>query len=154
MSGRGPGTSEAVLLAMPRSREVAQRHGSKYFFTTEPCPKGHVTYRYTRGGCCFGCQAEHGQKMRTQNPLLAFRNGLRIDGNTYGPCDRRGQKGYDDYVRRKRLRYATDPGYRERYRTIERERQRARRARLKGSNPPPGVLAAALKRAARTRAAS
>lgn len=147
MSGRGPGTNEQILFAMPRTRFKAWESGVKYFFPNTPCVRGHVTYRYTNSNQCAGCVAEMNRRTLKTHPLTAFRNGRRIDGTTFGPSERRGTFSYDEFVRRKRTRYATDPEYRKRYRETEKLRQRERRARLKDAMPPPDVLAAAEKRA-------
>lgn len=46
-----------VITDMPTSRSEAISLGVKRYYTSKPCPSGHVTYRYTAGGGCAECQA-------------------------------------------------------------------------------------------------
>ena len=40
---------------MPTSISEAKALGAKRYYTGKPCPKGHVTHRYTAGGGCAQC---------------------------------------------------------------------------------------------------
>lgn len=55
---------------LPTSMAAAAAVGSRYYFTGDPCPHGHVFARYTKGGRCVYCT-------RQQNARAA---GLTFDG--------------------------------------------------------------------------
>lgn len=46
---------DGVIIDMPATRAAAKSLGVKRYFTGNPCPKGHITYRYTAGGGCAEC---------------------------------------------------------------------------------------------------
>ena len=41
----------------PKTRKEAKETGAKYYFTGEPCSRGHVAIRKTKG-CCVECMKE------------------------------------------------------------------------------------------------
>ena len=41
----------------PKTRKEAKETGAKYYFTGEPCSRGHVAPRKTKG-CCVECMKE------------------------------------------------------------------------------------------------
>jgi hypothetical protein len=47
---------------LPSTRELATNKGSRFFFTGEPCKRGHLAPRYTSTGQCVDCQEYHSQK--------------------------------------------------------------------------------------------
>lgn len=50
-------TATGDITELPSSRAEARSQGIKRYYTGKPCPKGHMTYRYTAGGGCAECQA-------------------------------------------------------------------------------------------------
>ena len=41
----------------PKTRKEAKETGAKYYFTGEPCSRGHIALRKTKG-CCVECMKE------------------------------------------------------------------------------------------------
>ncbi len=44
---------------LPKTRAEGRAAKAKHFFTGKPCPKGHVTLRYTSTGGCDACLGEN-----------------------------------------------------------------------------------------------
>jgi len=42
---------------LPKSRGEAKAAGAKYYYTGEPCSRGHIAPRKTKG-CCIECMKE------------------------------------------------------------------------------------------------
>lgn len=57
--------------AWPTSREEAQAHGAKRYYSGEECKLGHISTRYTKSGRCTECQKLAGRKFRENNPDYA-----------------------------------------------------------------------------------
>ena len=54
----------------PKTRKEAKETGAKYYFTGEPCSRGHVALRKTKG-CCVECMKEdwdRDNKRRAEKP--------------------------------------------------------------------------------------
>lgn len=52
----------------PATRDEARSLSAKYFFTGEPCSRGHISRRYVSTGNCATCQYEHRIRWREANP--------------------------------------------------------------------------------------
>ena len=50
------------------TRKEAMLNNGKQYFTGNPCPKGHITFRKTKNGECVICGKETLFKWRKQNP--------------------------------------------------------------------------------------
>lgn len=46
------------------SRQEAIRSGQVRYFSGKPCPKGHITYRYTSTATCVVCLRNEKAKIR------------------------------------------------------------------------------------------
>ena len=58
----------------PKSRQEARLISAKKYFTGKPCVNGHLTYRYTGNGECFGC---HAALKRTPENMKKARSCIR-----------------------------------------------------------------------------
>lgn len=47
------------LETLPQSKESAALAGSLFYFSGEPCRRGHMSPRYTNGGSCKACSKMH-----------------------------------------------------------------------------------------------
>ncbi len=63
--------SESDLNALPKTCEEALRAGSKYYFTREECPKGHIFAKVTNKKKCLLC-------IRMENNQIAERRRRRL----------------------------------------------------------------------------
>lgn len=55
---------------LPKSRKEAKEVGSKYYFTGNPCKRGHITTRETKKGICSICRREDWKKENDRRALL------------------------------------------------------------------------------------
>lgn len=53
----------------PHPRTVAKSQGQLYYFTGEPCPRGHIARRYTSSGLCEMCAELNDTARRLTYPL-------------------------------------------------------------------------------------
>ena len=53
----------------PKTRKEAKETGAKYYFTGEPCSRGHIALRKTKG-CCVECMKEDWEKDNKRRGLL------------------------------------------------------------------------------------
>ena len=47
------------------SRQEARERGLKHYFTGQPCPRGHIDYRFTSVGTCKSCAREKAMEAHT-----------------------------------------------------------------------------------------
>ncbi len=59
----------APLEAYPSSWSEANRIGSVYYFTGNPCPRGHVDLRRAQGGECKQCHFDY---VNARNKRLGY----------------------------------------------------------------------------------
>jgi len=59
---------ETHFLPLPDSRNTAIRLRINRYFTGNPCPKGHFSYRYTSSYGCGDCLQERNVDLRENNP--------------------------------------------------------------------------------------
>lgn len=55
---------------LPTSQKAAVSQGSKYYYTAEPCAKGHIAPRYTSTFSCLVCQYDHFKMRRKSKPEI------------------------------------------------------------------------------------
>jgi hypothetical protein len=53
----------------PKTRKEAKETGAKYYFTREPCSRGHIALRKTKG-CCVECMKEDWEKDNKRRSML------------------------------------------------------------------------------------
>ena len=66
----------------PKTRKEAKETGAKYYFTGEPCSRGHVALRKTKG-CCVDCMKEDWQKDNERRSLLPKSEASKAAGRRY-----------------------------------------------------------------------
>lgn len=68
-----PRMTPEQLAKLPTTRDAATEAGSTYYFTGEPCKRGHTTYRYTVNNACAECTNRFIAKSRVTGVPCAFR---------------------------------------------------------------------------------
>lgn len=91
------------LKALPSSKKEAQVSGLDYFFTGQPCKRGHIAQRRTKNGGCFECISEAKKRYREKNPKKI----QEFNRSRLSPEYRRKQNA------QKRKRYAGDQKYKD-----------------------------------------
>lgn len=54
---------------MPTTRQEARDLGASQYHTGNPCPKGHVSPRYTRNGGCVFCNKEYAKSPQAKSSV-------------------------------------------------------------------------------------
>ena len=67
---------------LPKSRSAAKAIGAKYYFTGEPCSRGHVAPRKTKG-ICIECMKEDWAKDNARRALLPKSEAAKAAGRRY-----------------------------------------------------------------------
>jgi hypothetical protein len=66
----------------PKTRKEAKETGAQYYFTGEPCSRGHVALRKTKG-CCVECMKEDWVKDNERRKLLPKSDASKKAGRKY-----------------------------------------------------------------------
>lgn len=53
---------------LPETRSLAKSSGASKYLTGRPCPKGHVSARWTINGTCVACHATWANDFKKRNP--------------------------------------------------------------------------------------
>ena len=75
------------IINLPGSRSAALAQNSTKYFTGKPCPRGHITYRYTKSAGCKDCVAPKLQaylkavKEKQPNRFKAWRDKANANWN-------------------------------------------------------------------------
>lgn len=76
----------------PPTKKMAIAVGSKYYFTGEPCGRGHVAPRYSSGGCT-ACAEERRQANREKNRIESREWRLKNPEKTKGYAKKKTEAG-------------------------------------------------------------
>jgi hypothetical protein len=68
----------------PNTRAAAKAAGSKFYFTGEACPQGHVELKYTSNGNCTACNSGLGRRWHQANPTAARVHARRAHAKARG----------------------------------------------------------------------
>lgn len=120
--------AEFMLADLPTSREAARAAGSRWYFTGEPCERGHVDARYTSTRSCVACQRINTAGWKSNHLEIVRERGRELKARQYAEDPEKFKKrALTDYEKNKEARRLSFKRHRQN--NLERLRQKDRDAR-------------------------